>query len=144
MHHGTCVTHVPWCMPGLLTSGFLWIQRRGKRSRHSRRMLNPQFTYLVRGPLQRQGIATFTCNTGNIIWNIKRLGIWSNLSVYSHLWTTFTNMFNLRLDYGELMTSFSLCRYAFLSCFNVMLVFFYIVQKEMPWEMCNHYSSARS
>ena len=23
MHHGTCVTHVPWCMPGLLTSGFL-------------------------------------------------------------------------------------------------------------------------
>ena len=24
MHHGTCVTHVPWCMPGSLTSGFLW------------------------------------------------------------------------------------------------------------------------
>ena len=22
MHHGTCVTHVPWCMPGSLTSGF--------------------------------------------------------------------------------------------------------------------------
>ena len=21
MHHGTCVTHVPWCMPGSLTSG---------------------------------------------------------------------------------------------------------------------------
>ena len=21
MHHGTCVTHVPWCMPGLLYSG---------------------------------------------------------------------------------------------------------------------------
>ena len=30
MHHGTCVTHVPWCMPGLLTSGFLWNRRRGK------------------------------------------------------------------------------------------------------------------
>ena len=24
MYHGTCVTHVPWCMPGSLTSGFLW------------------------------------------------------------------------------------------------------------------------
>ena len=43
MHHGTCVTHVPWCMPGSLTSGFLWSRCRGKRSRHSRRMHNPQF-----------------------------------------------------------------------------------------------------
>ena len=32
MHHGTCVTHVPWCMPRSLTSGFLWS-----------RMRNPQF-----------------------------------------------------------------------------------------------------
>ena len=30
MHHGTCVTHVPWCMPGSLTNGFLWICRRGE------------------------------------------------------------------------------------------------------------------
>ena len=30
MHHGTCVTHVPWCMPGSLTSGSLWNWRRGK------------------------------------------------------------------------------------------------------------------
>ena len=30
MHHGTCVKHVPWCMPGSLTSGFLWNRRRGK------------------------------------------------------------------------------------------------------------------
>ena len=30
MHHGTCVTHVPWCMPESLTSGFLWNRRRGK------------------------------------------------------------------------------------------------------------------
>ena len=43
MHHGTCVTHVPWCMPGSLTSGLLWSQWWGKRSRHSRRMRNPQF-----------------------------------------------------------------------------------------------------
>ena len=30
MHHGTCVTHVPWCISGSLTSGFLWNRRRGK------------------------------------------------------------------------------------------------------------------
>ena len=36
IHHGTCVTHVPWCMSGSLTR---W---RGKRSRHARRMRNPQ------------------------------------------------------------------------------------------------------
>ena len=32
MHHGTCVTHVPWCMPGSLASGyrFLWSRPRGK------------------------------------------------------------------------------------------------------------------
>ena len=43
MHHGICVMHVPWCMPGSLTSGFLWSRWREKRSRHSRCMCNPQF-----------------------------------------------------------------------------------------------------
>ena len=43
MHHGTCATHVPWCMPGSLNSGFLLSRWRVKRSRHSRRMHNPQF-----------------------------------------------------------------------------------------------------
>ena len=43
MHHGTCVTHVPWCIPVSLTSGFLWSRWQGKRSQHSRRMRNPQF-----------------------------------------------------------------------------------------------------
>ena len=43
MHHGTCVTHVPWCIPGSLTSNFLWSRWRGKRSRHSRHMCNQQF-----------------------------------------------------------------------------------------------------
>ena len=30
MHHGTYVAHVSWCLPGSLTSGFLWSWRRGK------------------------------------------------------------------------------------------------------------------
>ena len=51
IHHGTCVKHVPWCMPGSLTSGFLWIRWRGKRSRHSRRMCNPQFYVSGKRPM---------------------------------------------------------------------------------------------
>ena len=43
MHHGTCVTHVAWCMPGSLTSGFLWSRWREKHVCHSRRMRNPLF-----------------------------------------------------------------------------------------------------
>ena len=43
MHHGTCVTHVPWSMTGSLTIGFLSSRWRGKRSRHSRRTRNAQF-----------------------------------------------------------------------------------------------------
>ena len=43
MHHGTCVTPVPWCMPELLTNGSLWNRWQGKRSRDSRRMRNPHF-----------------------------------------------------------------------------------------------------
>ena len=50
MHHGTCVTHVPWCMPASLTSDCLWSQWRGKRSRHSRRIRNPQFYVSGKGP----------------------------------------------------------------------------------------------
>ena len=42
MHQGTCVTHVPCCMPRSPTSGFVWSWWRGKRSRYSRRMHNPQ------------------------------------------------------------------------------------------------------
>ena len=43
MHNGTCVTHVPWCMPGWLTSVFVWSRWREKHSPHSRRMHNPKF-----------------------------------------------------------------------------------------------------
>ena len=52
MHHGTGVTHVPWCRPVSLTSGFLWSRWRGKRSRHPRRMRNPQFCVSGKRPKQ--------------------------------------------------------------------------------------------
>ena len=51
MHRGTCVTHVPWCMPGSLTCGFLWSRWRGYRSGHSRRVRNLQFYVSGRRPM---------------------------------------------------------------------------------------------
>ena len=51
MHHGTCVKHVPWCIPGSLTRGFLWSRGREKRTRHSRRVRNPQFYVSSKRPM---------------------------------------------------------------------------------------------
>ena len=57
MHHGMCVTHVPWCMLGSLTSGCLWSQWRGKRSRHSWCMRNPQFYVSGKRPMVQDCVA---------------------------------------------------------------------------------------
>ena len=51
MHHGTCMTQVPWCMPGSLTSGFFGSRWRGKHSRHSQGMRIPQFCISGKGPM---------------------------------------------------------------------------------------------
>ena len=51
MHHGTCVTHMPWCMSGSLTRG-------GGENRHSRRMRNPQFYVSGKRPM---AAASHTC-----------------------------------------------------------------------------------
>ena len=67
MHHGTCVTHVPWCMPRLLTSGFLWSRWWGKRSRHSRCMRNPQFYLSGKRPIR--------CKTTLYTTDLSRLAI---------------------------------------------------------------------
>ena len=68
MHHGTCTTHVPWCMPGSTTSWFVWSRWRGKRSRYSWRMRNPQFcvsgpwlvtTWLTASPIQKYHVIEY-------------------------------------------------------------------------------------
>ena len=51
MHHGTCITHVPWCISESLTSGFLWSLWWRKRSRHSQHMRNPQFNVSDKRPM---------------------------------------------------------------------------------------------
>ena len=50
MHHGTCVTHVLWCIPGSLTSGFRWKSVGGNVPGIPGACATRNFTYLVRGP----------------------------------------------------------------------------------------------
>ena len=50
MHHDTCMTHVPWCMPGSQTSGFFLIDGRVNVLSILGASALRNFTYLVRGP----------------------------------------------------------------------------------------------
>ena len=70
IHYGTCVTHVPWCMPGSLTIGFLWNRWRGKRSRHSPRMRDPQFYESGKRPMSTNTTSRYLAvwNDGVIKW----------------------------------------------------------------------------
>ena len=68
-HHGTCVTHVPWCMPGSLSSGFLWSRWRGKRSRHSRCMRNAQIYVSGKRPIAI--LKTFQSPSSS--WNHRKM-----------------------------------------------------------------------
>ena len=57
--------HVPWCMLRSLTSGFLWSQWRGKRSRSSRCMRNPQF--YVSGKRSMVSVQSYRSSGGEVI-----------------------------------------------------------------------------
>ena len=52
MHHGTCVTHVPWCMPGSPTRGFHWSRCRGKTFPAFPAHAHPQFYVSGKRPMQ--------------------------------------------------------------------------------------------
>ena len=77
-HQGTCVTHVPWRMPGSLTCGFLWSRWRGKRSRHCRRMRNPQFYLSGKRSIGWIAVAwvlscLYVCFVSAIVWFNMRI-----------------------------------------------------------------------
>ena len=90
MHHGTCVMHVPWCMPESVTSGFPWSQWRGKRIPGACATLN--FTYLVRGPWARFSHIHVYEAIFMIIWQLvawycsAQYGTWVNAC---HFWCFF-------------------------------------------------------
>ena len=76
MHHDTCVAHVPWCMPGSLTSGFLrW---RGKRFRHSRRLRNSQFCVSGKRPMVQNWYIVVNLNK---LWN-KQSSFWKTETIW--------------------------------------------------------------
>ena len=60
MHYGTCVTHVPWCMSGSLTSG-------GGENVPGipGACTTPSFTYLIRGPWARNAKNRFHSMTSS-------------------------------------------------------------------------------
>ena len=53
MHHGTCVTHVPWGMPRSLNSGFLWSRWGENVPGIPSACTTCNFTHLARGPYAR-------------------------------------------------------------------------------------------
>ena len=88
MHHGTCVTHVSWCMPGSLSSGFLWSRWRGERSRYSRRTRNPQF--YVSGKRSMPSRYLNECRHFDKWTNLSK--IWIKISKFSSLTNVFQNV----------------------------------------------------
>ena len=60
-----CATHVPWCMLGSLTNGFFWSLWRGKRSRHSWCMRNPQCFVSGKSPMATHLVVGFFCHLGD-------------------------------------------------------------------------------
>ena len=116
MHHHTCVTRVPWCMPRSLTSGFLWSPWRGKRPRHSRRMRNTQFYVSDKRPM-----------AGGIV----------NLYHFTQPVKMFTIMFTIILfDHQQLMTHEPIREPG--PCLNITIVFpsmeIYIIKMRGRWD----------
>ena len=80
MHHDTCMAHVPWCIPGSLTSGFRWRWWRGNVYRYSRYMHNPQFYLFHKRPIGRDADIWMQVGLGGQRFIQGRLYAWSMFS----------------------------------------------------------------
>ena len=111
MHHGTCVTHVPYCMPGSLTRGFHWSRWREKRSRHSQCMTNPQFYVSGKRPMSRYHFLSVTRIFLRLLANmlILNLAVTKNSTARYEL-SIFVNM--LTNDTQPLSAKMYLCVYS--------------------------------
>ena len=71
MHHGTCVTHTTWCMPGSLDSDFIWNRWRGKRCLTAFVVGGIRHYYLSRCDELAPGIQVLGREYGRIAQNLK-------------------------------------------------------------------------
>ena len=90
MNHGACVTHVSWCVPGSLTSRFLWSRWRGKLSRHSRCMCNPQFYVSV-----KRLMVNSLCLNNVISWSSRLQTSTYSSMAGAHVWQSSSGLFTL-------------------------------------------------
>ena len=93
MHHGTCVTHVPWCMSGSPTC-----DGGGKRSRHSDHMRNPQFYVSGRGPWRLRHLVlmiTLSVVIDHIAHRRYHCGMWAGHRVHVCFRLTLDNSLSL-------------------------------------------------
>ena len=76
MHHGTCITHVPWCMSGSLTRG-------GGENDPGipGACATRNFTYLARGPWKLQSISNSVIATKGCKWPNSCARITARLSL---------------------------------------------------------------
>ena len=72
MHHSTCMTHVPWCLPGSLTNGFLWSRWRENVPDIPGACATRNFTYLVRGRLCDSVAQVARQDEQGLIWTWNR------------------------------------------------------------------------
>ena len=76
MHHGTCEMHVPWCVPGSLTSGSLWSRWQEKVPGIPGACATRTFAYLVRGPWWGSSFISDVTRSGATIYHERTLNQW--------------------------------------------------------------------
>ena len=72
IHHGTCITHMPWCMLGSQTRGVPWSRCCGKCSQHFPRMHNPQFYVTGKRPMYMFAVLYYSWHIHFRCFFIKR------------------------------------------------------------------------
>ena len=109
MHHGTCVTQVPWCMPGTLTSGFLWSWWRGNRSRHSLRIHNPQLYVSSKRPIADGDIQDATHWNANFVI-LMQFAEWTDYNTF-HLFSKIMFLGSFDFEEQNVVEKLSLTNY---------------------------------
>ena len=110
------MTHVPWCMPGSLTTGFLWSRWRGNILGIPGACATRNFTYLVRGPLSKYQKAQI-----------------NDFHILNFIYEKFTTYTYSCLFSRIKQTSVSSCRYIFKTSYDV--------NNDIWWYIADHFQN---